>query len=198
MTLSEFFKSRGIEEFTEGHCQQRPDEIAHLIELTKRPNVSVMEIGFNAGHSAEIFLKNNPTLSLVSFDIGCHGYVSMGKQYIDVVFPRRHTLILGNSIFSVPHYISEHPNKKFDVIFVDGCHDYEIARADLQNCMNLAHKDTIVIMDDTIHHHPEWETVWTTGPTQAWKEFVTDKKITELATHDYDFGRGASWGKYNL
>jgi hypothetical protein len=39
-----------------------------------------LEIGFNAGHSAEVFLKNNKDLILTSFDLGEHNYVTTAKN----------------------------------------------------------------------------------------------------------------------
>jgi hypothetical protein len=34
-----------------------------------------MEIGFNGGHSAELFLKNNTDIHLTSFDVDVHSYL---------------------------------------------------------------------------------------------------------------------------
>ncbi len=42
-----------------------------------------MEFGFNAGHSSEVFLENNNSLLLTSFDLGEHNYVLSAKEYID-------------------------------------------------------------------------------------------------------------------
>lgn len=198
MSITEFLKKFGFENLTEGHCQQVENEVNDLISLTNKPNMKIMEIGFNGGHSAEIFLKNNPTSTLLSFDLGCHQYVCLAKQYMDVTFPRRHTLIMGNSIYTVPKYADDYPDKKFDVIFVDGNHEYDVAIVDLKNCMKLAHKDTIIIMDDTIHNTKEYEAPWTHGPSKAWKELVANNKIIELNTIDYQYGKGMSWGKYVL
>jgi hypothetical protein len=192
-TVTEFLHSSGCD-IIEGYCEQIPQQCKDLINLTNTPNIDIMEIGFNAGHSAELFLKNNPTLTLTSFDLGSHDYVLTAKKYIDETYPNRHTLILGDSTLTVPKYTSE-TNKKFDVIFIDGGHDYAIAAADLENCMKLAHSETIVILDDTAYTQG-WEKVYTVGPTKAWIECVNNKKISEIKRTDYCGGRGMSWGKY--
>jgi len=180
----------------EGNSEQNPKQLEDLINLTKESGIKVMEIGFNAGHSAETMLKNNPSLTLVSFDIGEHDYVPVAKTYIDSTYPSRHTLILGDSTKTLPEYISQN-NKKFDVIFIDGGHDYAIADADLKNSMKLAHKDTIIIIDDTFYT-PGGEKPHTIGPTKAWTEYVKNGMISEINHVEYSEGRGMSWGKYNI
>jgi len=154
-----------------------------------------MEIGFNAGHSAEIFLNSRGDLTLTSFDLGIHKYVSVAKEYIDATYPSRHALILGDSTKSVPVYSQIKKDIKFDLIFIDGGHEYETAKADLENCFHLAHKDTIVILDDTIFTKG-WENATTEGPTKAWTELVQQNKIFELVKKDYWPGRGMCWGRY--
>ena len=75
-----------------------------------------MEIGFNAGHSAELFLKYT-SAHVTSFDLGDHPYVTHAKEYIDAYYPGRHSLILGDSTVTVPKCIG-----KYDIIFIDGGH----------------------------------------------------------------------------
>ena len=193
-SLSEYLKGRGFTEF-EGHSQQVPKQVEDLIKLTSKPNARVMEIGFNAGHSAEVFLKNNPTLSLLSFDLGDHDYVIPAKQYIDVTYPGRHSLHLGDSLETVPKYIAKNPGATFDVIFIDGGHDYSIAAGDLENCRALANENTVVVVDDTIYT-AGWAGNWNVGPTRAWLECLKGRSIEQVGSADYTPGRGMSWGRY--
>jgi predicted O-methyltransferase YrrM len=194
MSITNFLNSRGFYLF-EGYSQQVPQQVDDLINLTNKPNINVMEIGFNAGHSAEVFLENNKDLTLTSFDLGGHNYVRVAKEYIDATYPNRHKLILGDSRITVPNFINENNDVKFDLIFIDGGHDYEIAKADMANCLHLAHKDTIVILDDTIFTQG-WEQPYTIGPTRSWTEYLQQNKIIELNRAEYCNGRGMSWGKY--
>jgi predicted O-methyltransferase YrrM len=196
MQITSFLNSRGFHSF-EGYSQQVPQQVNDLINLTNKPNINVMEIGFNAGHSAEVFLQNNKELTLTSFDLGGHNYVMPAKEYIDATYPNRHTLILGDSSVTIPIYLQNNKDIKFDVIFIDGGHDYQIANADMENCFHLSHKDTIVIIDDTIFTQG-WEQAYTIGPTRTWVEHLQQNKIVELNRKDYCVGRGMSWGKYIL
>jgi len=190
MGLTDFLIQRGFYGF-EGYSQQVPNQVKDLIELSKSA-ITAMEIGFNAGHSAEVFLQNNPELTLTSFDENTHNYVSSGKEYIDLTYPNRHSLFLGNSVVSVPEYINNNPGKVFDLIFIDGGHDYDVAIADLENCRKLAKNDTIVILDDTLFTGEGLNY----GPTKAWLTQVNSGKITEMGRVLYEPGRGMAWGKY--
>lgn len=194
--LVDFYKEKNIVNF-EGYSQQVKGQADFLRNIVNDKSINnVMEIGFNAGHSAELFLSSNKNINLVSFDIGFHEYLKLGKQFIDKTYPGRHTLIIGNSLDTVPEYFRKE-NKKFDLIFIDGGHTYDIAKGDILNCKNLAHDKTIVVMDDTINNN-DWVLHWNVGPNHAWKEAKDSNIIKEIGSIDFSPGRGQSWGYYNF
>ena len=196
INLVDFFKEKNITKF-EGYSQQIKEQVEFLKNIVNDESINnVMEIGFNAGHSAELFLSSNKNINLVSFDIGVHRYVNLGKKFIDKTYPNRHTLIKGNSLSTVPEYFKKQ-NKKFDLIFIDGGHDYNVSKGDILNCKNLAHDKTIVVIDDTINNN-NWLKNWNIGPNRAWKEAKDSNMIKEIGTIDFKKGRGQSWGYYNL
>jgi predicted O-methyltransferase YrrM len=191
MFITQFLNSRGFYIF-EGYSQEVKQQVQDLINLTNKPNINVMEIGFNAGHSAEVFLNNNKNLNLISFDLGEHNYVKTAKEYIDINYPNRHKLILGDSRITVPKYFNDNKEVKFDIIFIDGGHSYEIAKADVENCINLANKDSIIIVDDI--YTPDWR--FNDAVRKVWDEYLSQNKLIELNRKDYEPGRGMAWGKY--
>jgi predicted O-methyltransferase YrrM len=193
-SLSNYLASINLT-ITEGHIQIYPKYVEFMSRLINRPNLNIMEIGFNAGHSSELFLKSSPNSNVTSFDIGLHNYTIYGKEYIDQNFPNRHLLIIGDSVRSVPTFSKT--ESKFDIIFIDGGHMYETARADLINCKSLATKDTIVIVDDTIYTKSLIRG-WNEGPTRAWIEAVGEKIVYESGTIEFAPGFGCSWGVYNF
>ena len=193
MALDEYLKEHGMHTY-EGYSQQIPNQVYDLKRLISGPNIkTAMEIGFNAGHSADIFLSTNPSLYLTSFDLGAHDYVEVAKEYIDATYPSRHTLILGDSTQTVP----AHKQTKYDLIFIDGGHEYEIAKADLLNCERFAHKDTLVLMDDTIFiMGVDWIAPFNEGPSGAWSRAIDVGIVEEMERHHYMPYRGMAWGRY--
>jgi predicted O-methyltransferase YrrM len=194
MNLSEYLEMHNIRGY-EGHSQQIGEQMELLNELALNAE-SIMEIGFNVGHSAEIFLSTHSSRKVVSFDIGYQKGYYVGKGFLDLTYPYRHTLIIGDSKKTVPEF-TEKTKEKFDLIFVDGGHEYETSYKDLMNCRELAHKDTVVIVDDTVFTK-EHEQEYTIGPTQVWLDLTKEGIIHEVGRIEFQAGRGMSWGYYNL
>jgi len=109
---------------------------------------NILEIGLNGGHSMAIFLLSNPNLEVLSFDICQHAYVQDIANYYKNKY--NFNFIKGNSLITVNEYNSD---KKYDIIHIDGGHTEECVRNDLINCKRFAHKDTLMIFDDSNAKH---------------------------------------------
>ncbi|GAA1653849.1 class I SAM-dependent methyltransferase [Nocardia ninae] len=150
-------------------------ELAYLAGLAKGSDVRLIaEIGFNAGFSSYTFLEANPDVHVYSFDLGEHDYVHLAKDYIDGMFPGRHTLILGDSTQTVPEFCASGQVPRFDLVFIDGGHSYEVAKADLHNMKGLADSNTVLVFDDLV----PWR-FWGEGPTRVWQEALQDRYVDQ-------------------
>lgn len=141
-------------------------ELDYLSSVANAPSIKTIgEIGFNAGLSSFSFLKSNANARVYSFDINEYDYVEDAKKHIDKMFPGRHELIIGDSRQTVPKFHKENPHVHFDLIFIDGGHDYETVKADIINMKKLANEGTKIIIDDLT----PWKE-WGIGPPRAWQE----------------------------
>ncbi|AQT79313.1 hypothetical protein B1R94_08590 [Mycolicibacterium litorale] len=151
------------------------EELSYLANLVPRTGARLIgEIGFNAGFSSFAFLSASPDTQVVSFDLGEHGYSKLAKQLIDKKFPNRHTLVVGDSTKIVPDYKSTHPDLRFDLVFIDGGHQYEVAKADIENMRAFCTEKTAVVMDDLT----PWLS-WGEGPMRAWTEAIESGMVRQ-------------------
>jgi predicted O-methyltransferase YrrM len=143
-------------------------ELLYLARTAQLTNARLAgEIGFNAGFSSHALLEAHPDVRVISFDLCQHRSATTAKEIIDRRFPGRHTLICGDSRSSVPALKASSPALQFDLVFIDGGHTYEVAKADLLNMKELSSEKTAVIMDDLV----PW-LGYGKGPTRAWKDAI--------------------------
>jgi predicted O-methyltransferase YrrM len=111
---------------------------------------AIAEIGFNAGHSAMLMLMSNPTVAVQSFDNARHPYSKQAFEYVKGKFPDRNLEIeWGDSSKTVPLVHARNPSRKFDILIVDGGHEFDVAIADIINLRLLSRPDTLLIVDDS-------------------------------------------------
>tara|TARA_B100001121_G_scaffold309029_1_gene334617 strand:- start:1 stop:690 length:690 start_codon:yes stop_codon:yes gene_type:complete len=195
ITLDAYLLLNGVNTFSEGYTKQIVGQVSLIKDIINKNQITkVMEIGFHAGHSAELMLEFKE-ISLVSFDIDQYPYTKIGYKYIKSKYHSRHIMIRGDSTISIPNYIAENPGITFDLIFIDGGHEYEIVKTDIINCKKLAGRNTIVIVDDTVFSKVY---DYSAGPTKVWEESIESKQIIEIGRKEFDDGRGMAWGKYNF
>lgn len=148
---------------------------------------SILEVGFNAGHSSVMLLECFPDADVVSIDIPSNVVCKQGKQLIDEWYPDKHSLILEDSTVSLPKL-----DNKFDLIFVDGSHEPGYPEQDIRNSQKLAHNNTIIFIDDTYgnqSYHIE--------PYKALQKVISLGIFKEVGRWvSLDFKLGFSWGRF--
>ena len=188
-TLDDFFSLINIYWYggNEGHTQQVKDETDFLSSKSLNVN-SVLEIGFNGGHSSETFLCSNSYVRVDSIDIGYHHYVNFGNYFLKHKYGKRFNLFIGRSGDVLPILIDK--NKKYDLIFIDGSHKYEDVVIDLNHARKLSNKDTLIILDDVYLVNKDEKEIFfdshNLGPTKAWEEMVYENKIIQIGYEEFE------------
>jgi len=111
------------------------------------------EVGFNAGHSALIFLMSaNKDIDFLIFDINSHAYTAPCLEYLKSSFPGvKYEFVEGDSTVTIPQWIEANPlqAETFDVVHMDGGHSEAVVIEDLKNCIRLVRPGGLLIVDDT-------------------------------------------------
>lgn len=121
----------------------------NLMEIA-RHGKKILELGFNAGHSALLLLLGAlPDTEITFVDIGIHPYVPPCFQYLNSKFPAAKLLLLGDSRLYLPQIVlKDNQREIYDVIHMDGGHDKDCVVNDMILLYLLLKKGGIMIVDD--------------------------------------------------
>jgi len=124
--------------------KSKRENIYNLCKTSKR----VLEVGFNAGHSALLILHSNPNVELYCFDICMHPYTKPCFNYLKNIFKDRIKLIEGDSFKTLKTFF-DNETINFDLFHHDGCHSIESISHDITIFNNFSILNNIIIIDDT-------------------------------------------------
>lgn len=109
---------------------------------------AVVEIGFNAGHSAALALGSNDSVCYWGIDPGEHSYTRHCAQALKGFYPQRFHWLEGVSRAVMPEF-SRPPGR---VLWsIDGEHTVTAAYWDLVHCQQLAQQGDWLWFDDAEH-----------------------------------------------
>merc|ERR1719491_259370 len=163
------------------------------MDVVRQPWVkTVCETGFNAGHSAMLWLNSNPDVRLFSFDLGSYPYSLPAAGFMQKEFPERFTFVQGDSSLTLPAFRIANPHVTCDVSVVDGGHTQPYVSYDILNFWHMTPgPQNIVIMDDT-----PCGAFWCTGPRAAWAGMVNAGALKQNISVSLDPFRGYSTGSF--
>lgn len=143
------------------HWQKRRDKFYdhyHLAwQIAKHfPPTRIMEIGTRTGISLGQIISamkeyGHKIGTVVSFDVFDDGYISpelVGLNFRHLGLGIKPNFQVGNSLETVPKYKTEHPGELFDWVLVDGNHEANHARQDLENVVSLTAAGGLIVFDD--------------------------------------------------
>ena len=123
--------------------------IEKAISYLSSPPKNILEIGFNAGHSAMVMLNSTPdSCNFYTFTLDNHAYSQPCFDIIKSVYPKRNMQItFGDSQYIVPEFL-ETFNEELDLVFIDGAHSEHWPHTDAKNTHHHLKVGGIMIFDD--------------------------------------------------
>lgn len=175
----------------EGYLNQTsPQAYQYGIYATRTGVETICETGFQAGHSALVFLLSNPHAHVYSFDLANYGVTLPAVEFLQKRFPGRFTFVQGDSKETLGTFWRQNPGVRCDLSLVDGAHIMPWVSTDLKNFWHMASgPESMIIMSDT-----PCDTSWCHGPRTAWKDMTTAGIVNETSAVKVDKLSGYSVG----
>jgi Methyltransferase domain len=136
------------------------DNAVRIIRLVQSFKTNIFYIGFDLFENKDEFFKLHPEDRAMydttdhpywEFQSGQHALTEVRSKISLVLSQDNFVLITGDSTITVP----AHRERLTDasVIYIDGCHDYDVVSQDWQNvCLLMeANPDMVVIFDDMLY-----------------------------------------------
>ncbi|GMI44597.1 hypothetical protein TrCOL_g6457 [Triparma columacea] len=149
--LDDHLKAEGVNmTAVEGKSHTYLDKVRLMKRLAQHEEVyTVCEVGFNAGHSALLWLASG-VRRVLSFELGQYPYSAKAISWLSKRYSGRFQVVMGDSLESVPAFHKMWPEERCNLLFVDGGHRYQHATGDLENFRQMRNESFhFLLVDDT-------------------------------------------------
>ena len=173
---------------TGDHSLQCPEELLWIIKELKQKEKkfkikNYLEFGYANGITNTILNKFFCFNKIVSVDLLDASAVSKDAFFVNLKF-KNFILLCGNSTSKFIHEQIK-LNSKYDLIFIDGGHDYEIVKNDFDIALKNVNKNGTIIFHDIAASSCH-------GPKKLWgeikKKFDTKEFVSKKYFIKYGFG----------
>ena len=168
----------------EGYTFQLPELFEDLINIfiNTKP-CKVLDIGFLQGSSSLPGLYCNAYVT--SIDINKNETTDYIINLFNKEYPGKFTFIHGDSKIELPKL-----SESYDIIIIDGGHDYDTVLSDVNNSIRLLKDSGIIIMNDVVSE--DKKLIWNEGATAIFNALKENDIIDIILSKTYSYGRGLS------
>ena len=166
-------------------------EYSTVINKIQNKPVKILEIGVDTGISL-FSLNNNLNIQKVPFeytgvDIKIQNHIPVMQWSFMQVFPKKTKIKLINE--NSLAYLKD-CNEKFDIIMIDGDHNYETVKQELLFLKKISHEHTLVVCDDYLGRHAYTDLYYSERPGYednklATKRQESDKQGVKIAIDEF-------------
>ena len=161
----------------EGHWQDRNVFRPIIQDIYSQYNIkSILEIGFNIGYSASMWLEFDPDKKskVTSVDIGIHADTIKASEAVKNLHGDRFSFILCNS----KKVKQQLKGQLFDMAFIDGDHSAPGVASALRLCLDL--EIPLLLFDDY------WTYSESNQIRKVCEQFVDREKLSLIRVYDLD------------
>lgn len=162
-----------------GHIGQVQDQIRHYaaasLLLGNTSATTICEVGFNAGHSASVFLAANPHTRYIAFDLGTLGWSKAQRALIEAKFGGRTDFVLGSSFVTVPQFHAQRSDVQCHLWSIDGDHSANSMK-DFVAAREMAAPGGLVLADDYTSSFP--------AVIESWRQMVDSGRLETIMCHE--------------
>lgn len=182
-----------------GHVGEVPEEVLFLQRVAQTylggKSAHICEIGFNAGHSAIIWLHTLPDATYTVFDRHELAWSDVSIEFVAQLFPgqNRFTYIkgeagLGPALTDYRLQILAGVKRPCDLLAVDGDHSEGPARADFENGALITTQEGYVFADDCSSSFPGVQNAWSIVKETGLVQELACEEIRDRQFNGYSKG----------